>query len=60
MYLIVYNVYVYVYIHMLAIYLHTLVYMLPCCSLHSSHPLPLLPTLVHKPVLYACISSAAL
>ena len=34
-------------------------HMLPCCSLHSSHPL--LPHLgVHKSVLWVCISIAAL
>ena len=39
--------------------LHMLVYMLPCYSLHRLTLSFLSPALVHKSVLYVCISSAA-
>ena len=40
--------------------LHIVVYMLPCCSLHSPHSLLPPPAHVHKSVLYVCVSTAAL
>ena len=39
--------------------LHMVVYLLPCYSLCSPHPL-LSPTLVYRSVLYVCISTVAL
>ena len=39
---------------------YMVVYMFPCYSLYSSHPLLRMPPCVHKSVLYVCISIAAL
>ena len=40
--------------------LYLVMYMLQCCSLNSLNSQPLIPPLLHKPVLYVCVSTVAL